>query len=101
MTDIKQELEKIKKGLVCLVPRKGLGGITCHEKTVCDCQVLKIISCLEIALVALEKCSEAGTWHAPCISCSSKIIEYGNYAARKARQKITGILTQAEKVLAE
>lgn len=40
-------VEEYRKGLVCLVPRKGLGGITCHEKTLCDCQVLEIFAELD------------------------------------------------------
>ncbi len=45
MTDI----NKYREGLACLVPRDMLGGsvITCHEKTLCDCQVLEIFKALD------------------------------------------------------
>lgn len=41
------DIYKYKEGLVCLVPKEGRGGITSHEKTLCDCQVLEIFDELE------------------------------------------------------
>ena len=46
MTD---RLARMKEGLVCLVPKDGKGGITCHEKSVCDCTVIELIELVEEA----------------------------------------------------
>lgn len=40
----KARLEELKRGLVCLVPLQRIAGLTCHEKTLCDCQVLEVFS---------------------------------------------------------
>ena len=70
------DINKYRKGLVCLVPNKGKGGITSHEKTLCDCQVLEIFSYADKLQSRLEKCevllTKAGTvigdvpWSGPC-----------------------------------
>lgn len=39
-----RDINEYREGLVCLVPRPGVGGITCHEKTLCDCMVLEIFA---------------------------------------------------------
>lgn len=41
------ELQKLKEKLVCLVPLDGKPGMTCHEKSVCDCTVLSLLTRLE------------------------------------------------------
>ena len=46
MTD---RLASMKEGLVCLVPKDGKGGVTCHEKSVCDCTVIELIELVEEA----------------------------------------------------
>lgn len=47
-------LNNNKKGLVCLVPIDGAECLlTCHEKTLCDCQVLKIIDKSETLITHL------------------------------------------------
>jgi len=39
------DINKYRKGLVCLVPKRGSEfTMTCHEKTLCDCQVLEIFA---------------------------------------------------------
>jgi hypothetical protein len=43
----KPSVLKYREGLVCLVPKDGRGGITSHEKTLCDCQVLEIFAELD------------------------------------------------------
>ena len=44
-------IEKYRKGLVCLVPREGAEcALTCHEKTLCDCQVLEIFAAYDRAI---------------------------------------------------
>jgi hypothetical protein len=51
MTKIHSKLAEMRKGLVCLVPRPNAESvITSHERTLCDCQVLEIITALEQAL---------------------------------------------------
>lgn len=51
-----RDINKYREGLVCLVPNKGKGGITSHEKTLCDCQVLEIFSYADKLQSRLEKC---------------------------------------------
>ena len=50
------------KFLACLVPKEGKSGITSHEKTLCDCEVIEILSELEktrkICLELQERYSE-------------------------------------------
>lgn len=42
-------LERLKEGLVCLVPKDGKAGITCHKKTICDCTAIQLIELVEEA----------------------------------------------------
>ena len=74
MTEDKKprDINEYRKGLVCLVPRPGVGGLTCHEKTLCDCMVLEVFAAydalakenaslresLKLAVEALEFYSE-------------------------------------------
>lgn len=49
-------VDKYREGLVCLVPRADSKyGITCHEKTLCDCQVLEIFAALDAALAERDE----------------------------------------------
>ena len=41
--DRAQEIVRARGG-VCLVPIKGRGGISSHEKTFCDCEVEEMIA---------------------------------------------------------
>lgn len=56
---------KLRKGLVCLVPRQGMKAdidycpITSHEKTFCDCQVLEILDAYEQLKAKLDKAKSA------------------------------------------
>ena len=34
---------EMRRGLVCLVPLDDTGGLTCHEKTICDCEAIKLL----------------------------------------------------------
>lgn len=45
---------------------------------------LALITLVECYEEALRKCAKPSTWHVPCIRCSEKIIEDGNYIAREA-----------------
>ena len=38
---------EMRRGLVCLVPREGADGLTCHEKTICDCRVIELLDDLD------------------------------------------------------
>jgi hypothetical protein len=55
----KKASETGRQGLVCLVPRKGVGGITCHEKTLCDCTILELLDSrdaeIDLLLQIIEK----------------------------------------------
>ena len=56
------EVEKYRKGLVCLVPKPGSDSvITSHEKTLCDCQVLEIFDALDAANAEIERLQMAIT----------------------------------------
>lgn len=49
------EIEKYRKGLVCLVPNESKINsdsmlLTSHEKTLCDCQVLEIFAAHQIQI---------------------------------------------------
>lgn len=52
MTITPQRLDELSEGLVCLVPRPGVGGITSHEKTnnICDCEKLELIRLARMGL---------------------------------------------------
>ena len=44
-----ESIERARKivqenGGICLVPKSGRGGISCHEKTFCDCKVESMIA---------------------------------------------------------
>jgi len=52
----------MKEGLVCLVPKDGKGGITCHEKSVCDCTVIELIELVEEAKEILSSATEPGAY---------------------------------------
>jgi hypothetical protein len=52
--ELGQDILKKLDGLVCLVPKDGIAGITSHEKTLCDCEVLEIANHFEQKLKDLE-----------------------------------------------
>lgn len=54
MSGIEMLLKDAEGGLVCLVPLAGKLGITCHEYTVCDCEVLEIIAACRELVRGLE-----------------------------------------------
>ena len=83
-----EEIEGKLKGLVCLVPKPGAQHtITCHEKTLCDCEVLtitgKLLAVVKEMRGALEKYKEGGYCGENC-----------DYPAREA-------LTKCEQILGE
>ena len=49
------DIAELQAGMVCLVPHAGAGMPSCHEFSVCDCQVKELIASLKIDLEALEK----------------------------------------------
>lgn len=51
-----KKLEQIKARLGCLVPKPGVEMPSCHEHTLCDCESLMLVRCLEIAMSALDTC---------------------------------------------
>lgn len=53
-----RDIEKYRKGLVCLVPMHGHSGITSHEKTLCDCEVLEIFSAYDAAIKERDELKE-------------------------------------------
>lgn len=54
-----QKLDEIEKGLVCLVPNPGAQNvITCHEYSICDCEVLKLTSALRLSIEIAENVIE-------------------------------------------
>lgn len=46
---------EMRRGLVCLVPREGAYGLTCHEKTICDCRVIELLDDLDTQESELTK----------------------------------------------
>lgn len=46
--------EKLREGLVCLVPNPGVEMPSCHENTICDCTVLKLLDVIDLQREALE-----------------------------------------------
>ncbi len=57
------ELDRMEKGLVCLVPKESAVNessmlLTCHEYSVCDCTVLRLIADLRKCVEALEEISK-------------------------------------------
>lgn len=57
LSELLAEVEPVDRtGLVCLVPREGSSSaLTCHENTLCDCQVLEIADRLDkLKAIAVE-----------------------------------------------
>lgn len=48
-------LDELEAGLGCLIPKSGVSMPSCHEKTVCDCTVLKLIEAMRVYREALLK----------------------------------------------
>jgi hypothetical protein len=72
MTLSPKRLEELADGLVCLVPNEGKGGVTCHEYTRCDCEVLALLDMVKEQGALLERAEAfCGKW----------------YSATKANQK--------------
>lgn len=46
---------EMRRGLVCLVPREGVDGVACHEKTICDCRVIELLDDLDAQESELTK----------------------------------------------
>lgn len=56
MKTSKEQRNEMRIGLVCLVPiNKSAGGISCHEKTICDCRVIEILDDLDTQESELTK----------------------------------------------
>ncbi len=55
MTKLEEWLEYKTRNLICLVPREDAESvITCHERTLCDCEILKFKAVIEKLKAALE-----------------------------------------------
>jgi len=84
------ELDRMEKGLVCLVPKESAVNessmlLTCHEYSVCDCTVLRLIADLRKCVEALE---EIQTAHARTPAESEDgTAYYSNYHRLKASQR--------------
>ena len=92
-----------KKTLVCLIPKKESKiGVTCHEKTLCDCEVIDLLNKLQkenqelkrkldLAVGALEYYAETENWCETGYEDSrSKTEGDGGKHARQALKEIKG-----------
>ena len=103
---LKKLIELRSKGLVCLVPRQGMVAdidywpITSHEKTLCDCQVLEILSALKICVDVIELQNEALS-EAAKIHYSEKFNNHGCMATAKITDIAEETIKQAKDKLIE
>jgi len=98
VSELLAEVEPVDRtGLVCLVPRKEAGGITCHEKTLCDCQVLEIADRLDkLKAIAVE------------LAKACEVIKYNHstgmdreFTDREKCERVSVSLNTARKMLGE
>ena len=79
------DINKYRKGLVCLVPKRGSEfTMTCHEKTLCDCQVLEIFAAYDSLEAKFALVVEALEFYA------ADDFPYKGKLARETMSKIKG-----------